>query len=291
MRILHMVMPVAALLASCGGGGGGDDSGGGSPPPPSGGSPIITGSNYLDAAAVAYVAATRLEFANDLIDAAFETVLYSFDTPGTYPCAYGGTVSYTRSGPVYTFTVANCDTDIGGERGMLPSGTMRVTNPVVQTTSAGYFLTSAAVALDNAAVLESGAVSVGSGSATLSSVVTSATTATGTTSGAVLSVVRAGRTDSYTEISVTSHVSAYDGNTLTGGSFRLTSPRAPSALTVTATSTSLTSKAADNSQATLSTSDGVTYTVQHIVGGVVQATTTGTTQSGVFAQAIARALQ
>ena len=289
MRAVPLIFFLAFLIAGCGGGS--DDSGDGSSPPPPGGSTIITSSNYLDAAAVAYVAAARLEFANDLIDAAFETVLNTFDIPGTYPCLYGGTVSYTRSGSVYTFTVANCDTDVGGQRITMPSGKMTVKDPVVQTTSAGYFLTSATTALTDAAFVESGAVSVGNGSANLSSTVTSSTTASATASGGTLSILRAGRTDSYTQINVTSSVTLFNGNTLTGGSFKISTPRAPGALTVSATSTSLTATAGDNSQVVLTTADRVNYKIEYVVGIVVEATITGNAESGEFAEAIARALE
>ncbi len=113
MRPLYALISVVTLLAACGGGGGGSDHSTLPPTGGSGGSTTISTSNYLDAAAVAYVAASRLEFANDLIDAAFETVILTSNTPGSYTCTYGGTVSYSRAGSIYTFTVSNCDTDVG----------------------------------------------------------------------------------------------------------------------------------------------------------------------------------
>lgn len=291
MRSLCALFSVVTLLAACGGGSGGSDVAPPSQSGGSGGSTVISSSNYLDAAAVAYVAASRLEFANDLIDAAFEIVILTSNVPGTYTCTYGGTVSYSLTGSIYTFTVSNCDTDVGGERILMPSGTMTVADPTVQTTRAGYFLTSAAVTLSNANFFESGAVSTVTASANLSSTVSSDTTAVGTTSGASMSVSRAGRTDSYTEADVTSNVDLYAGNTLTGGGFKLSSPRSPGDLTVAATTSSLRVTATDGSQAVLTRTSTSDYTIELIVDGVVQASVTGSDQSGPFGEAIVRALQ
>lgn len=166
---------------------------------------------------MAIVAATRIQFVADVVDAAFETAVQTNGVAGTYPCIYSGTVGYTRSGSTYSFTVNNCDTSVGGRRVLLQSGSLRVDNPVVQTTSAGYFLTSAAVTFINARAVEAGATSTFGGSASLSSTVTSPTTAVGTTTGATLTVERAGRTDIYSNINVTGNF------TLTGN--RITSDR------------------------------------------------------------------
>lgn len=278
---------LSLVLAGCGGGG--SDT----PPPPAPPllqSSTITSATYVDAAGLAIVAARRIQFVGDVVDAAFETAIQTSGVAGTYPCLYGGTVGYTQSGSTYTFTVNSCDTLVGGNRVLLQSGTLRVDNPAVQTTSAGYFLTSAVVTFNNARAVESGATSTFAGTANLSSTVTSATTATSTTTGASLSVERAGRTDTYTNINVTANVSLTT-NVITAGSLALTSPRVPGALTLSASGTTLTAVASDNSQSVLSTTDYLNYVLQFVTGGTVQATTTGNITSGELAQAINRALQ
>lgn len=282
-------VPVALALAAAGCGGGGGDGNDDAPPPNTGSS--VTAANYVDVAGVAIVAANRLQFVVDVVDAAFETAVRTSNVPGTYPCIYSGTVAYTRSGSSYTFTVNNCETLVGSARVLLQSGSLRVDNPVVQTTAAGYFLTSAAVTFTDARAVESGASSIFAGAANLSSTVTSSSTATGTTTGASLTVERAGRVDRYSNINVTASVTL-NGNRITGGSFSLSSPRAPGSLTLSASSsTVLTASAADNSHSILSSSDYINYSLQYSSGGAVQATTTGNVNSGPLAQAIARALQ
>jgi hypothetical protein len=276
---------LAIAVAGCGGGGGDDPV----PPPPQG--TIITSANYVDVAGVAIVAVNRLQFVVDVVDAAFETAVNTNGIPGTYPCFNSGTVAYTRSGSSYTFTVNNCDTQVGGARVLLQSGSLRVDNPVVQTTTAGYFLTSAAVTFNNARAVEAGSTSIFAGAANLSSTVTSATTANGTTTGASLTVERAGRVDSYTNINMTAAITLIS-NRITSGSLTLSSPRAPGALTLSAaSSTSLTATATDNSQSLLTSSDYVNYTLQFATGGTIQTTSPGNVNSGLLAQAIDRALQ
>jgi hypothetical protein len=283
-RVLRPAV-LAIAVAGCGGGGGDDPA----PPPPQ--ASIITNANYIDVAGVAIVAANRLQFVVDVVDAAFETAVNTNGIPGTYPCFNSGTVVYTRSGSSYTFTVNNCDTQVGGARVLLQSGSLRVDNPVVQTTTAGYFLTSAAVTFNNARAVEAGSTSIFAGAANLSSTVTSATTANGTTTGASLTVERAGRVDSYTNINMTAAITLIS-NRITGGSLTLSSPRAPGVLTLSApSSTSLTATAADNSQSLLTSGDYVNYTLQFATGGAIQATSSGNVNSGPLAEAIARALQ
>jgi hypothetical protein len=227
----------------------------------------------------------------DVVDAAFETAVQSRDVPGTYPCIYNGTVGYIKSGATYTFTVNNCDTAVGGRRVMLQSGSLRVENPVVQTTSAGYFLTSAAATFINARVMEAGVSSTFGGSASLSSTVTSPTSAVATTTGASVSVERAGRTDNYSNVNVTASVTLTAGNLITSGTLTVSSPRAPGVLTLSAATPSLTVTATDNSQSVISTTDYVNYTLQYLNGGTVLATSTGSANSGPLAEAINRALQ
>jgi len=258
-------------------------------PPPQGS--VISSANYLDVAGVAIVAAARIQFVADVVDAAFETAIQTSGIAGTYPCVYSGTVGYTRSGSTYIFTVNNCDTAVGGRRVLLQSGSLRVDNPVVQTTTAGYFLTSAAVTFNNARAVEAGAISTFGGSASLSSTVTSSTSAVATTTGANLTVERAGRTDNYSNINVTGNATLTNGNLITSGSLTVSSPRAPGVLTLSAASPTLTASAADNSQSILSTIDYVNYTLQFATGGTVQTTSTGNVNSGPLAQSIDRALQ
>lgn len=281
------VVILVSVLAACGGGS--SDT----PPPPT--SPLpqsssITSTNYLDVAALSIVAARRIQFIADVVDAAFETALQTNGVAGTYPCSYSGTVGYTQSGSTYTFTVNNCDTLVGGTRVLLQSGSLRVDSPVVQTTSAGYFLTAAGVTFNNARVVEAGATSTFGGAASLSAIVTSATTATSTTTGTSLIVERAGRADTYTNINVTTNVSL-SSNVVSAGSLTLSSPRAPGTLNLSASGTTLTATASDNSQSILSTTDYLNYVLQFVTGGTVQATTNGNVNTGELAQAISRALQ
>ncbi len=229
-------------------------------------------------------------FIVDVIDAAFETVIGTGDRPGTYPCVYGGTVAFSRAGTSYTFNVSNCDTVVGGRRTMLVSGAMRVDNPVVQTTAAGWFLTSAAIRFDNAVAIEAGTPSTFAGSGPLSSTVVSPTSAVGTTRSSSLSVERAGRTDAYTDVDVVSDVTL-SGNSVQSGSMTLTSPRAPGVLSIVANVPTTTSSATDRSQSVFVTADGVNYTLRFALDGVDQETTNGNSLAGPLALAIARALQ
>jgi hypothetical protein len=262
--------------------------------PPSG-SAVISNTNYVDVSGVAIVAGLRIQFVTDVVDSAFETALQTSGIPGTYPCVFSGTVGYTVMGSTYTFTVNNCDTVVGGRRVLLQSGSLEVSNPTVQTTSVGtsvgYFLTSAAVTFNNARTVEAGATSIFGGSANLSSTVTSPTTAIGITTGANLTVSRAGRTDSYSNINVTANLTLDNGNQITNGSLTVSSPRAPGVLSLSAAQPTLTASATDSSQAILTTSDYVNYTLQSAVGGAVQSASTGNVNSGALAQAINRALQ
>lgn len=295
MRIapLSAVLALAAMTAACGGGG---ESGTTVEIPPPPGFTVITGGNYIDVAGLAIVATNRVQFVADVIDAAFETVIQSSDVPGTYPCVYAGTVAFSKAGSSYTFTVTNCDTIVAGARVLLQSGSMRVDNPVIQTTSVGtstvgYFLTSAAVTFNNAAFIESGATSIFAGAANLSSTVTSPTTAVARTTGASLTVQRAGRTDSYRNIDVTGNVTLFSGNSITAGSLTLSSPRAPGVLSFNANAPRATVSAIDNSQSILSTNNSVDFTLEFALAGAVQNSTTGSTSAGPLALAISRALQ
>lgn len=285
---------VALLIATFGGCGGGEPSGeaGGSIPapgvPPS--ATVITKDNYIDVAGLAIVAGNRIMFIVDVIDAAFEAVIGTGDRPGTYPCVYGGTVAFSTAGTSYTFNVSNCDTAVGGRRTMLVSGAMRVDNPVVQTTAAGWFLTSAAISFDNAVAIEAGTPSTFAGSGTLSSTVVSPTRAVGTTRSSSLSVERAGRTDAYTDVDVVSDVTL-SGNSVRSGSMTLASPRAPGLLSIVANVPTTTSSATDRSQSVFVTADGVNYTLRFALDGVDQETTNGNSLAGPLALAIARALQ
>ena len=288
-RKIYLALVAISSLVACGGGGDAADPVAPVPVPP--GSTIITPDNYVDVAGLAIVAGLRVQFVGDVVDAAFETAIQTNGIPGTYPCFIGGTVGYSVAGSTYTFTVNNCDTIVGGRRVLLTSGSLQVTNPVVQTTSAGYFLTSAGVTFNNARAVESGAISTFGGSANLSSTVTGPRTAVGTTTGANLTVSRAGRTDTYSNINVTADVTLDNGNRITNGSLTLSSPRAPGVLSLSTAAPTLTVAATDNSQAILTSSDYVNYTLQSVVGGAVQASTVGNVDSGPLAQAITRALQ
>lgn len=287
IRATPQALLLSSVLTACGGGGSDPASPPATPlPQPS----TITSATYIDVAGLAIVAARRVQFIADVVDAAFETALQTNGVAGTYPCRYGGTVGYTQSGSTYTFTVNNCDTLVGGARVLLQSGSLLVDSPVVQITSAGYFLTSAGITLDNAQVTESGSTSTFGGTANLSATVTSATTATSRTIAPSLTVERAGRADTYTSIDVTTSVSLAS-NVVSAGSLTLFSPRAPGTLTLSASGSTLTAAASDRSQSTLSTTDYVNYVLQFASGGAVQAMTNGNINSGELAQAIGRALQ
>lgn len=168
---------------------------------------------------------------------------------------------------------------------------MRHENQCGGHSQASPILTSAAVTFNNARAVEAGAISTFGGSASLSSTVTSSTSAVATTTGANLTVERAGRTDNYSNINVTGNATLTNGNLIASGSLTVSSPRAPGVLTLSATSPTLTASAADNSQSILSTGDYVNYTLQFATGGTVQATSTGSVNSGPLAQSIDRALQ
>lgn len=282
-----------AVLAACGGGGSSADPS--VTPPVTQGATIITTDNYVDVAGLTIVAVNRLRFLQDAIDAAFELILNTSDIPGTYPCPFGGTLTYAKTGLDYTFSASSCDANIAGERVLLQSGSMSVGSPVVQTTSlgtaVGYFLTSATITFNAVAVVEKGVVSTVSGSTNWSAVVTSPSTAAGRTTGASLTILRAGRADVYTDINVTGIASLFDGNSITGGSMTVSSPRAPGVLSVTANGTTVTSTAADNSQSVLSSDNEIDFSLQFAIAGATQASSSGNTLTGPLAQGVSKALQ
>ncbi len=281
------------LVAACGGGGGGNTDGG-----DSGGSgqgtTVINANNYIDVAGLAYVAAVRIEFVADLIDATFQTVIDTNDVPGTYSCAYGGTLSYSKSGNSYIFSASNCDTSVAGSRVLIGSGSMKVDNPVVVTTSPGiFFLTSAAISFSNASVQEAGATSVFSGNVNMAATILNPATSSVRGVGN-LDVHRHGRTDSYSNLDVSLLATPYR-NEITGGSLTMTSPRAPGPLAMAATTSSstvsLTATANDNSRATLSTTNGMAFTIDVVTGGIMQGSTVSNSGSPPLSSAIERALQ
>jgi hypothetical protein len=250
----------------------------------------------IETAGLAIVALNRAQFTLDVIDAAFEVAINSRDIPGTYSCIYSGTITYTKTASNYIFSVVNCDTIVAGERILLQSGSIRFENPIVQTTfvapsTIGFFLTSAVVTFNNATFIESGVPSSFAGTINQSATVTSPTTAIARGTSARIAVQRAGRTDSYSNIDITTIATLFSGNTVTGGSFNFSSPRAPGDLSFNVSALTITVSSADGSKLKLTKSNNFDYTLERSLSGSISETTTGTVASGPLAFAIAKALQ
>lgn len=176
---------------------------------------------------------------------------------------------------------------------MIYSGSMQVIDPVVETTTSGYFLRSASITFSDSTVSEAGGTTSFSGSINLSSTVTSPTTAEVHGTGS-LDVVRAGRTDSYRNIDVALLSTLNFGNIVRNGSLSLSSPRAPGALSLSAVAGSpdiLTASAADGSRSILATNDGISFSVTFETASGTQESTNSTVHSAPLATAITRALQ
>ena len=243
LALSSAALALAATLAACGSGSFDSSTGGGAAPSfPT--APQIDGNNYLDAFGVTSIAFARTDLLLGATDTAFAAALALQGQPGAYACLRGGSIVLTRPGNNYRFEFAGCDDGQHlYETGALEatslsagdfSGRTQLAAGDFSLVNFGYYI---AYPKDSAAETANGTVTVRR-SAELSR----------TISGQ-FSVLRLGRADNYTDLSLGRSAPDANGNTRPAlGLVRIQSPRFPvQPLEVGVTFTAVVARAPDGS--------------------------------------------
>jgi hypothetical protein len=199
MKKYAYLLLLSLLLSACGGGGGGGTPPQTAPTPPvvSNGK-IINQLNYLQATWVGAIGTARVELTTDLIPVLFDLAVAHQDLAGTYPCSISGTMSLGYVSGIRTFTPSNCKQAIGTSTATLISGSVSI--PIVPNLVLNQrtYLGSTTIAL-NQLSMDWG---VGAEEFTGSIVLTREPSSAGGIYKGNLSVLRNGRADQYTNVSV-----------------------------------------------------------------------------------------
>ncbi|MDT8999069.1 hypothetical protein RQP53_07300 [Paucibacter sp. APW11] len=246
-RLLAVGAAVAALTLSACGGGGGGGSAEPTPGPTPGPGPIaatLSKDNYLDAFALVSLAAMRLDAVTTVIDGSFRVVLSTNDTPGTYPCPQGGTVSVARiDANTRSFSTNNCN--LGGV--IVNSGKLTAVGAGATVVGGVSYLAGGDFTADQLRfTIPDGIV----GEQTLSGQIKLKRNADLTLSGSGnATVLRNGRSDVYKDIIVaTSTPDSHHDVSIDTLNFTLDTPRFPVQLNVKAGATLATVSAPDGAQ-------------------------------------------
>jgi hypothetical protein len=234
---------LVGLLSACGDGG---DAAPATQPPAQPPAPVaaqINGSNYLDAFALTFVGAHRMEFVAYLIDSAFQVVIDSDGVAGTYRCDVGGLITLQTNGSSRTLTPNNCD---DGSY-LLVSGSISSANATASQFGGLIVLDAGDFVLSNALYGDVIDTEAADGTVRLQR-----GPALGFTAVGQLSVLRNGRIDQYVNVSVTTAPIISDTlGRLTGGSMSISSPRfaaQPLAISVSGAANSISATAPDGSR-------------------------------------------